>query len=114
MDRRHGRLGASGCRRACSAGAAGHTTFDCDAEHAQYLGPAHLDTWGSSADDDSADAHEEARGHFGRVLAPLGRFPIQQISTLRRMEFSPETHQFGLRPPALAPKMTAKRLAGAR
>jgi hypothetical protein len=36
---------------------------------------------------------------------------IQRISALRRMEISLETYQFGLRPAALAPKMTAKPLA---
>jgi hypothetical protein len=92
MDRRPDRLGASRCRFACSARTTGHATCNRDAQHAQHLGPLHHDTRGSTDDDDdSADPDDnEARGHVRRVFAPVGRFPIQQISTLRRMEFSPE------------------------
>jgi hypothetical protein len=71
MDRRPGRLGASGCRCACSAGAAGHTPFNRDAQHAHHLVPSHHDTAGSVNDHDAADAdHDEAGCHVRGVLGP--------------------------------------------
>ena len=116
LDRRAGRLGASGRSSACSGTAAGDSRVNDVAGCAHDLYASNHDAWNFGNDDhhdDSAphDDHDEARCRFGWVRAPLGKPSAQRISPLRRMEFSLEEHQFGLRPAALAPKMTAKPMA---
>jgi hypothetical protein len=118
LDRRPGRLGASGRSGACSATAARHGRVNGAVHHAHYLCVSHHDgsSFGNDDHDDGSahDDHDDARCHFGRILASLGSTPIQQISALRRMEFSLEAYQFGLRPAAPAPMMTPVLQAEAR
>ena len=120
MDRRPRVLGTPG---RCGTGSArairptGGTGAIHDADH---FGASHHRTRRSDDDyhdhhDASADDHHlAARGHIGGDLTPLGRARVPGNSTLRRMEFSLEDYQIGLRPGTVAPKMTAKTMAGAR